>query len=82
MSRRRVVVTGIGCVNPLGHDVPTVWSAIQECRSGVDRTTIFDASSFPTKIASEVKDWDLSKVGEDPQKWRRRGRHTRSERIS
>ena len=76
MSRRRVVVTGIGCVNPLGHDVPTVWSAIQECRSGVDRTTIFDASSFPTKIASEVKDWDLSKVGEDPQKWRLRGRHT------
>ena len=76
MSRRRVVVSGVGCVNPLGHDVSTVWQALQEGKSGVDYTTIFDASNFPTKIASEVKAWDISMVGEDPAKWRRRGRHT------
>lgn len=77
MPRRRVVVTGIGCVNPLGHEVPTLWSNLKEGRSGVAYTTIFDASNFPTKIASEVKDWDISRVGEDPASWARRGRHTR-----
>ena len=77
MPRRRVVVTGIGCVNPLGHEVPTLWSNLKEGRSGVAYTTIFDASNFPTKIASEVKDWDISRVGEDPASWDRRGRHTR-----
>ncbi len=76
MNRRRVVVTGIGAVNPLGHDVETVWKALQEGKSSVTRTTIFDASRFPTKIASEVKDWDISAIGEDPSRWLYRGRHT------
>ena len=74
--RRRVVVTGVGSVNPLGHDVATVWNGLLECKSGVDYTTIFDASRFPTKIAAEVKDWDVSKVGEDPERWKFRGRHS------
>jgi len=76
MNRRRVVVTGVGAVNPLGHDVETVWSALREGKSSVARTTIFDASRFPTKIASEVKDWDISAIGEDPNRWLYRGRHT------
>ena len=63
--RRRVVVTGVGCVNPLGHNVEELWKALQEGKSGVAATTIFDASSFPTKIAAEVKHWDVSKEGED-----------------
>lgn len=75
--RRRVVITGVGCVNPLGHDVPTVWRALKEGNSGVARTTIFDATRFPTQIAAEVKDWDVSQVGEDPRLWKHRGRHTR-----
>lgn len=75
--RRRVVVTGVGMVNPLGHDVETVWSALKEGKSGVANTTIFDASKFPTRISAEVKNWDISKDGEDPAAWKLRGRHTR-----
>jgi 3-oxoacyl-[acyl-carrier-protein] synthase II len=74
---RRVVITGLGSVNPLGHDVESVWSAVKEGASGVDYTTVFDASRFPTKISAEVKDWDVSKVGEDPADWVERGRRTR-----
>lgn len=75
--RRRVVITGLGAINPMGHDVETVWSGLKESKSGVGKITIFDAGSFPTKIAAEVKDWDVSKVGEDVAKWKDRGRHTR-----
>ncbi|MGH7192339.1 MAG: beta-ketoacyl-[acyl-carrier-protein] synthase family protein, partial [Candidatus Saccharimonadales bacterium] len=75
--RRRVVVTGIGCVTPLGHDVETLWKRLLNSESGIGRTTLFDASNFPTQISAEVRDWDVSKVGEDPEKWKFRGRHTR-----
>ena len=60
MTRRRVVVTGIGMVNPMGHDVDTVWDALKEGKSGVAPTTLFDASSFPSKISAEVKNWEVS----------------------
>ncbi len=75
--RRRVVITGTGVVNPMGHDVETVWNGLKEGKSGVGLTTIFDASSFPTKISAEVKDWDISMAGEDPELWKSRGRHTK-----
>jgi 3-oxoacyl-[acyl-carrier-protein] synthase II len=75
MNRRRVVITGIGCVNPLGNDVETMWRALQEGRSGVAPITIFDASSFPTHIAAEIKHWDVSQFGEDPRRWKNRSRH-------
>jgi 3-oxoacyl-[acyl-carrier-protein] synthase II len=74
--RRRVVITGVGSVNPMGHDVESVWSGLKEGQSGIGLTTIFDASSFPTKISAEVKDWDVSAFGEDPEAWKLRGRHT------
>ena len=74
--RRRVVVTGIGSINPMGHDVETVWKGLKESKSGVGYTTLFDASRFPTKISAEVKDWDVSHIGEDPEVWKFRGRHT------
>jgi len=63
--RRRVVVTGMGVVNPLGHNVETMWKALIESRSGVGPITIFDATGYPTTIAAEVKGWDVSLVGED-----------------
>lgn len=75
--RRRVVVTGIGCINPMGNDVETMWSALKDSKSGVGYTTIFDASSFPTRISAEIKNWDITAIGEDPVAWKRRGRHTR-----
>ncbi len=75
-ARRRVVVTGIGCVTPLGSEVETVWKRLLAAESGVGKISLFDAENFPTKIAAEVRDWDLSDVGEDPEKWRFQGRHT------
>ncbi|QDT67131.1 3-oxoacyl-[acyl-carrier-protein] synthase 2 [Planctomycetes bacterium MalM25] len=74
---RRVVITGMGCVTPLGHTVEELWANLLACKSGVGPTTLFDASSFPTRIAAEVKDWSIAKVGEDEAEWAKRGRHTR-----
>ncbi len=74
---RRVVVTGVGMVNPMGHDVETVWKGLKEGASGVGYTSIFDASNFPTKISAEVKDWDVTKCGEKIADWEKAGRHTR-----
>ncbi len=75
--RRRVVITGMGCVNPLGNDVESMWAGVKEARSGVGYTTVFDASKFPTKISAEVKKWDITDTGEDPEIWKHRARHTR-----
>ena len=74
---RRVVVTGMGMINPLGTDVESVWSELKNGRSGVGYTTIFDASNFPTRISAEIKDWDITNTGEDPDVWKYRGRHTK-----
>lgn len=78
--RRRVVVTGIGCVTPLGTSVPALWDNLLASKSGVGRTTLFDASSFPTNIAAEVRDWsiadELAGNGEDAAAWADRSRHT------
>src|SRR5256885_3374462 len=75
--RRRVVVTGMGCVTPLGTSVPELWANLKEGKSGVDYTTLFDASNFPTQISAEVKNWSVAKDGEDPAVWEKRGRHTK-----
>src|SRR5436853_71730 len=61
--RKRVVVTGVGSVNPMGHNVEEVWSGLKEGKSGVGFTTIFDASKFSTKISAEVKNCDASRAG-------------------
>ncbi len=75
--RRRVVITGVGVINPMGHDVETMWEGLKHGMSGVGYTTIFDASSFPTQISAEIKDWDIAQTGEDPAVWADRGRHSR-----
>jgi 3-oxoacyl-[acyl-carrier-protein] synthase II len=67
----------MGCVNPLGNDIETMWSAAKQGKSGVGYTTIFDASKFPTKISAEIKGFDVSQVGEDPELWKVRSRHTK-----
>ena len=75
--RRRVVVTGVGCINPMGHDVETMWQGLKRSESGVGLISIFDASNFPTKISAEVRNWDITDIGEDAEVWKLRGRHSR-----
>ena len=62
MSRRRVVVTGLGIVCPVGNSVKEAWSNIQAGKSGITRITRFDASPFASQIAGEVKNFDVSTV--------------------
>ena len=59
MPRRRVVVTGLGCVSPVGNTVDTAWSNLLAGQSGVGLITKFDASTFSCKIAGEVKGFDV-----------------------
>lgn len=54
------MITGLGAVTPVGNNVPDMWAALLEGKSGVARVTRFDVSSFPTKIAAEVKKFDPS----------------------
>ena len=60
MSRRRVVVTGLGCITPVGNTVAEAWARILAGQSGIGLITKFDASNFACKIAGEVKDFDLN----------------------
>jgi 3-oxoacyl-[acyl-carrier-protein] synthase II len=59
MSRRRVVVTGLGCISPVGNTVAESWTNILAGKSGVDRITKFDASNFSCQIAGEVKGFEV-----------------------
>ncbi|HRC59546.1 MAG: beta-ketoacyl-ACP synthase II [Propionivibrio sp.] len=60
MTRRRVVITGLGVVSPVGNTVEQAWKNVLAGRSGIDRITRFDASSFPVQIAGEVRDFDIT----------------------
>ncbi len=61
MSKRRVVVTGLGIVSPVGMGIPEAWHSIVEGKSGIVRISHFDASPFASQIAGEVKDFDVTK---------------------
>ncbi|NIF83987.1 beta-ketoacyl-ACP synthase II [Comamonas sp. Tr-654] len=61
MSRRRVVVTGLGCISPVGNTVGEAWTNLLAGQSGIDLITKFDASNFSCKIAGEVKGFDVEK---------------------
>jgi len=58
--KRRVVVTGLGCVSPLGNTVEETWDGIKNARSGISNITLFDTSKLSVKIAGEVKNFDPS----------------------
>ncbi len=60
MSKRRVVVTGMGMVSPLGNDLASSWDGIINGRSGIGPVTSFDASTYPTRIAGEIRDFDAT----------------------
>ena len=55
---RRVVITGTGVVTPLGHSVDEMWRRLLNCESGIGKTTLFDASTFPTQFSAEVRNYD------------------------
>jgi 3-oxoacyl-[acyl-carrier-protein] synthase II len=59
---RRVAVTGLGAVTPLGNDAPSTWNAAVAGTSGIDWIRAFDASAFPVRVAAEVKDFDAAGV--------------------
>jgi 3-oxoacyl-[acyl-carrier-protein] synthase II len=69
----RAVVTGLGCVTPIGHSVDEFWSSMSSGKSGVRKITLFDASDQDCQIAAEVKDWDPTKFME-PKAARRAAR--------
>jgi 3-oxoacyl-[acyl-carrier-protein] synthase II len=58
--RRRVVVSGLGCISPLGNDIQTLWKSISQGISGVGAITHFDASEHKSRIAAEVKNFDAA----------------------
>lgn len=59
MTRRRVVITGLGIISPVGNTIPEAWDNIVNGRSGIGEITRFDASAFPVRIAGEVKGFDV-----------------------
>ena len=59
MSRRRVVVTGLGCISPVGNTVEQAWAQVLAGKSGIGLISKFDASAFSCRIAGEVRDLDL-----------------------
>src|SRR5713101_5146754 len=71
---RRVVVTGVGAVTPVGLDASSTWAAMLEGQSGVGKVTLFDASEYPVQIAGEVKGFDATGRIE-PKELRRRDRY-------
>jgi 3-oxoacyl-[acyl-carrier-protein] synthase II len=58
LTRRRVVITGLGIISPVGNTIPEAWDNIVNGRSGIGEITRFDASAFPVRIAGEVKGFD------------------------
>jgi 3-oxoacyl-[acyl-carrier-protein] synthase II len=61
VQRRRVVVTGLGIISPVGNTIPEAWEAVLAGKSGIARVTHFDPSRLSSQIAGEVKDFDVSK---------------------
>jgi len=77
MHNRRVVITGMGAVTPVGHSVAEVYDAQINGRSGVDYTRNFDATRFPTQFAAEVKSFNLGKWYPNAERWKSCGVNTR-----
>ena len=74
-SDRRVVVTGMGVVTPLGHELNTFWQNLIAGKCGIGPITSFDAEKFDTKIAGEVKEFDLAPAFPSPKEIRRTDRY-------
>jgi 3-oxoacyl-[acyl-carrier-protein] synthase II len=73
---RRIVITGMGWITPMGHSIEQVWQRLLKSESGISRTTIFDAGTFPTTISAEVKDYRLEEFIGDVGPHAAAGRNT------
>jgi len=73
----RIVLTGAGCITPIGTEVGDFAQNLAEGRSGIGSITLFETDGFPVRIAAEIHDWDMSDVGEDPARWAPYPRQTR-----
>ena len=74
LSKRRIVITGLGIISPLGHTVAENWQSILAGKSGITRVTFFDTTGFPSTIAGEVKTFDPSAHGISHKEARRMDR--------
>ena len=74
-AERRVVVTGLGSVTSLGHDVASFWASLIAGRIGIDRVSLFDPSAFACQIGAEVRGWEAAQHM-DPKEARRNDRYT------
>src|SRR6185436_6182804 len=66
-SGPRIVITGMGWVTPLGHDLETVWSKMMAGQSGMGKIDRFDAATFPTTFAAQVRNFDFRKFVDEPR---------------
>ena len=71
---RRVVITGMGVVSPVGNDLETFWSSLKEGKSGIGPITAMDVSQYDTKIAGEVRNYDPKAFFKNPKDVRRTDR--------
>lgn len=77
MERRRVVITGMGAVTPVGNSVDEAWENIKGGKSGIGTITLFDAGRLPVKIAAEVKNFDIAQYGIETSAVRKTARFTK-----
>lgn len=77
MNQRRVVITGLGCVSPVGNNVESSWTSIKEGKPGTNKITLFDASSYAVQIDAEVKNFSLDGYDIDKRMARKINRQTK-----
>ena len=75
MTDRRVVITGMGALSPLGLDAQSTWEGMKEGRSGIDILTLVNPDDYPVKIAGEVKGFDAKPFFQNPKDARRADRY-------
>ena len=75
-SERRVVITGLGVVSPLGQTIESTWAGVVAGQCGIDRITAFDCAAFDTHIAAEVRDFNAVASFPSPKEARRADRFT------
>ncbi len=79
--KRRVVITGLGAITPIGHNVDSFWNGIKENKNGIDEISLFNAENLKVKMAAEVKDFDPSNFI-DKKESKRMDRYTQFAVIS